>query len=145
MSADVQLRTRQYIPDDSELHTGRRENLKSHLMKICLFIRSEPALLMGLTSHRNVKQQNLRDIQMRVMYSPLAMRKYLQEDGCSDVVQLEFLLSGGLEGCNMMMSSAHKRLSSVVCSVVVEQMLSVWLVTACHSLRNVAHASTSNS
>jgi hypothetical protein len=26
----VQLRTRQYTPEDSELHTDRRENLKSH-------------------------------------------------------------------------------------------------------------------
>jgi hypothetical protein len=30
-SADIQLRTLQYIPEDSELHTRRRENLKSHL------------------------------------------------------------------------------------------------------------------
>jgi hypothetical protein len=29
-SVDIQLRTRQYIPEDSELHTRRRENLKSH-------------------------------------------------------------------------------------------------------------------
>jgi hypothetical protein len=31
-SVDIQLRTRQYIPDDSELHTRRRENLKSHIL-----------------------------------------------------------------------------------------------------------------
>jgi hypothetical protein len=30
MSVDIQLRTRQYIQEDSELHTCRRENLKSH-------------------------------------------------------------------------------------------------------------------
>jgi hypothetical protein len=30
-SVDIQLRTRQYIPEDSELHTSRRENLKSHI------------------------------------------------------------------------------------------------------------------
>jgi len=30
-SVDIQLRTRQYIPEDSELHTRRRENLKSHI------------------------------------------------------------------------------------------------------------------
>jgi hypothetical protein len=30
-SVDIQLRTRQYIPEDSELHTHRRENLKSHI------------------------------------------------------------------------------------------------------------------
>jgi hypothetical protein len=30
-SVDIQLRTRQYIPEDSELHTRRRENLKSHM------------------------------------------------------------------------------------------------------------------
>jgi hypothetical protein len=29
-SVDIQLRTRQYIPEDSELHNRRRENLKSH-------------------------------------------------------------------------------------------------------------------
>jgi hypothetical protein len=29
-SVDIQLRTRQYIPEDSELHTRRRENLKPH-------------------------------------------------------------------------------------------------------------------
>jgi hypothetical protein len=28
---DIQLRTRQYIPEDSELRTRRRENLKSHM------------------------------------------------------------------------------------------------------------------
>jgi hypothetical protein len=31
MLVDIQLRTRQYIPEDSELHTRRRENLKSHV------------------------------------------------------------------------------------------------------------------
>jgi hypothetical protein len=29
-SVDFQLRTWQYIPEDSELHTRRRDNLKSH-------------------------------------------------------------------------------------------------------------------
>jgi hypothetical protein len=29
-SVDIQLSTRQYIPEDSELHTRRRDNLKSH-------------------------------------------------------------------------------------------------------------------
>jgi hypothetical protein len=32
-SVDIQLRTRQYIPEDSELHTRRRENLKSHTFR----------------------------------------------------------------------------------------------------------------
>jgi hypothetical protein len=31
-SVYIQLRTRQYIPEDSELHTRRRENLKSHII-----------------------------------------------------------------------------------------------------------------
>jgi hypothetical protein len=31
-SVDIQLRTRQYIPEDSELHTRRRENFKSHIL-----------------------------------------------------------------------------------------------------------------
>jgi hypothetical protein len=31
-SVDIRLRTRQYIAEDSELHTRRRENLKSHIM-----------------------------------------------------------------------------------------------------------------
>jgi hypothetical protein len=29
-SVDIQLRRRQYIPEDSELHNRRRENFKSH-------------------------------------------------------------------------------------------------------------------
>jgi hypothetical protein len=38
-SVYIQLRTRQYIPEDSELHTPRSENLKSHifLMFVQLF------------------------------------------------------------------------------------------------------------
>jgi hypothetical protein len=32
-SVNIDLRTQQYIPEDSELHTRRRGNLKSH--KIC--------------------------------------------------------------------------------------------------------------
>jgi hypothetical protein len=33
-SIDIQLRTRQYIPENSELQTRRRENLKSHKVTI---------------------------------------------------------------------------------------------------------------
>jgi hypothetical protein len=33
---DIQLRTRKYIPEDAELHTRRRENLKSHICLTCL-------------------------------------------------------------------------------------------------------------
>jgi hypothetical protein len=29
-SVEIQLRTRQYIPEDSDLHTRRCENFKSH-------------------------------------------------------------------------------------------------------------------
>jgi hypothetical protein len=32
-SVDIELRTRQYIPEDSERHTRRRENLKYHTLK----------------------------------------------------------------------------------------------------------------
>jgi hypothetical protein len=35
LNVDIQLRTRQYIPEDSELHTRRRENLKSHNLYSC--------------------------------------------------------------------------------------------------------------
>jgi hypothetical protein len=35
-SVDIQLSARQYTPEDSELHTRRRENLKSHKEKYCL-------------------------------------------------------------------------------------------------------------
>jgi hypothetical protein len=38
-SVDIQLRTRQYIPEDSEHHTRRRENLKSHKdLKVIMMI-----------------------------------------------------------------------------------------------------------
>jgi hypothetical protein len=33
-SIDDQLRTRQYIPEDSEFHTRRRENFKSHNLDV---------------------------------------------------------------------------------------------------------------
>jgi hypothetical protein len=33
-SVDIQLRTRQYIAEDSELHTRRCENFKSHIQKV---------------------------------------------------------------------------------------------------------------
>jgi hypothetical protein len=35
-SVDIGLRTRQYIPEDSELHTRRRENLKSRIVIVLL-------------------------------------------------------------------------------------------------------------
>jgi hypothetical protein len=34
-SVDIQLRTQQYFPEDSELHNRRRENLKSHNYASC--------------------------------------------------------------------------------------------------------------
>jgi hypothetical protein len=37
MSVDIQLRTWQYIPEDSELHTRHRENLKSHKQILFLY------------------------------------------------------------------------------------------------------------
>jgi hypothetical protein len=33
-SVVIQLRARQYIPEDSELHTHRRENFKSHITEV---------------------------------------------------------------------------------------------------------------
>jgi hypothetical protein len=36
-SVDIQLRTWQYNPKDSDLHTRRRENLKSHIDKFVFF------------------------------------------------------------------------------------------------------------
>jgi hypothetical protein len=41
-SADIQLRTRQYIPEDSELLTRRRENLKSHNVVSCILLSWKP-------------------------------------------------------------------------------------------------------
>jgi hypothetical protein len=41
-SVDIQLRTRQYNPEDSELHTRRRENLKSHIDFYCMGISESP-------------------------------------------------------------------------------------------------------
>jgi hypothetical protein len=34
-SVDVCLTIRQYIPEDSKLHTHRLENLKSHMINVC--------------------------------------------------------------------------------------------------------------
>jgi hypothetical protein len=53
-SVDIQLRTRQYIPEDSELHTRRREDLKSHIC-IALFNYSKVCTLVSMfTSHTMV-------------------------------------------------------------------------------------------
>jgi hypothetical protein len=41
--AYIQLRTRQYISEDSELHTRRRENLKSNLY-VFIVINSVPGV-----------------------------------------------------------------------------------------------------
>jgi hypothetical protein len=37
-SVGIQLRTRQYIPEDSELHTRRREYLKSYILREVLTV-----------------------------------------------------------------------------------------------------------
>jgi hypothetical protein len=34
-SVNINLTTRRYIPEESKLHTRRRENLKSHMVDIC--------------------------------------------------------------------------------------------------------------
>jgi hypothetical protein len=47
-SVDIQLRIRQYIPEDSELHTRRRENLVCH--KIFNFIQFNHAIF-TISSH----------------------------------------------------------------------------------------------
>jgi hypothetical protein len=35
IDVDIDLTTRQYIPEDSEFHTSRCENLKSHIYPVC--------------------------------------------------------------------------------------------------------------
>jgi hypothetical protein len=47
-SVDIQLRRRQYIPEDSELHTRRRENLKSHRPLLTYRTRSYADLSVGV-------------------------------------------------------------------------------------------------
>jgi hypothetical protein len=47
MSVDIQLRTRQYIPEDSELHTRRRENLKFHILFANSEAPSETSYVLG--------------------------------------------------------------------------------------------------
>jgi hypothetical protein len=48
-SVDIQLRKWQYIPEDSELYTSRRENLKSHLLR--LLWTSDKAVERAFTRH----------------------------------------------------------------------------------------------
>jgi hypothetical protein len=50
-SVDIQLRTQQYIPEDSELHTRSRENLKSHMNWFCsYFTNRQPRVRVSRTS-----------------------------------------------------------------------------------------------
>jgi hypothetical protein len=78
-SVDIQLRTRQCIPEDSELHTRRRENLKSRIVNLygeatLRFIRSFIALMMeaARTSETSV-------------YIQLRTRHYIPEDSELDI------------------------------------------------------------
>jgi hypothetical protein len=50
-SVDIQLRTWQYIPEDSELHTHCHENLKSHTI-ICLVTPDGIKKHLGSTSYK---------------------------------------------------------------------------------------------
>jgi hypothetical protein len=43
-SVEIQLRARQYIPEDSELHARLRENLKSHIVITASIIRDDTHL-----------------------------------------------------------------------------------------------------
>jgi hypothetical protein len=54
-SVDIQLRTRQYIPEDSELHTRRSENLKSH--KRLLFNIINATVLLKTHTHTKITQE----------------------------------------------------------------------------------------
>jgi hypothetical protein len=53
MLTNIYLATRQYIPEDSELHTRRRENLKSHIVSLKLTgvseVRTATIIIVGKT------------------------------------------------------------------------------------------------
>jgi hypothetical protein len=51
-SVDIQTRTRQYIPEDSELHTCHRENFKSHMIQ-CRLIKIQLELLSNSTEYKH--------------------------------------------------------------------------------------------
>jgi hypothetical protein len=55
MEAAIELRTRQYIPEDSELHTRRRENLKSYKTTV-VYTKTQTKKVK--CSGSNVKEQN---------------------------------------------------------------------------------------
>jgi hypothetical protein len=52
-SVDIQVRTRQYIPEDSELHTRRRENLKSHIVRRASAVTRKRNDTIGVTFPKN--------------------------------------------------------------------------------------------
>jgi hypothetical protein len=67
-SVDIQLRTRQYITDDSELHTRRRENLKRSLFaselfpaytEVTTYAVISPVFQITQLNHRPIKQYPL--------------------------------------------------------------------------------------
>jgi hypothetical protein len=51
-SVSIQLRTRQYIPEDSEFHTRRRENLKSHKLLFIIVVVVIIIIITGTTSFK---------------------------------------------------------------------------------------------
>jgi hypothetical protein len=58
MLTNIYLTTQQYIPEDSELHTRRRENLKSHIVSLKLTgvsdVRSATIMIVGKTQILNI-------------------------------------------------------------------------------------------
>jgi hypothetical protein len=58
-SVDIQLRTRQYIPEDSKLHTRRRENLKSHKPTVAKQTRLHIIFLQFRKTGKNVSNKSV--------------------------------------------------------------------------------------
>jgi hypothetical protein len=59
-SVDIQLRTRQYIPEDSELHTRRCESLKSHMYhitSIAFILLNSNVTISNYFKHKNIKHR----------------------------------------------------------------------------------------
>jgi hypothetical protein len=119
-SVDIDSTTQQYIPEDSELHTRRRENLKSHIPLLVfncnLFHRLSISFqairlpILTFLSFGNVipyyrkyllalRTLSRNAARKSANYSPHFTRKSLRGDVGSGAVRGESVLVGGLKGC----------------------------------------------
>jgi hypothetical protein len=75
-SVDIDLRTRQYIPEDFELHTRRCENLKSHIIRLNVMQSQILPYMEAITTQPHHKYYPIRHKSLKSKLSPTNQPAY---------------------------------------------------------------------